>query len=149
MGIAHSRTMLHLTGESIGSGSGSSPSERTSSIPRFDYYEFEWFWILVLTILLSALATIIFVLVVASQIGGAYPQILTAVAWIIIPTFSYSAVFVTISIFHTMLGTCIERYMNVSRQKQRTALRVLAWCWLPFIIGAMFATEILILWTIP
>ncbi len=149
MGIAHSRTMPHLTGESIGSGSGSSPNEQTPFIPPYDYYEFEWFWILVLTITLSALAAIIFVLVVASQIGGAYLQIITAVLWILIPSFSYSAVFVTISRFHTTLGTCIERYLNVSRQKQRTALRVLAWCWLPFIIAAMFATEILILRSTP
>ncbi|KAL8917936.1 MAG: hypothetical protein Q9172_005627 [Xanthocarpia lactea] len=81
MGIAHSRTMPHLTGESIGSGSGSSPSEQTPSIPSYDYYEFEWFWILVLTILLSALAAIIFVLVVASQIVRAYFLILTAAFW--------------------------------------------------------------------
>ncbi|KAL8951507.1 MAG: hypothetical protein Q9222_002521, partial [Ikaeria aurantiellina] len=137
MGVVRRETQPNLPGAPSGETNEPATEGITSPHQPLDCYNFEWFWILVLTILLSVLAAIIFVLSIIETVLELWYVILTAIAWILIPSFGYTLIFVTISKYHAALGAKVEMYLRVSRQKQRSFLRVAAWCWLPIFLAAM------------
>ena len=134
VGVVRSRTTPPFEEEEP-SNPGSTANESTR--PN-DYYQFEWFWILILTILLSVIEATVFILLflvnLTRRIVEVYNVVLAALGWILLPSFAYSATFVTISTFHVALKSMIESYMKISHKRQRTILRVAAWCWLPIIL---------------
>ena len=79
---------------------GSLTSEQMLLNPLIDCYQLEWFWILILTILLSTFTVVLLVLVVTGRVTKLYTVILDAIACIPIANFSYTVVFVTLSTFH-------------------------------------------------
>ncbi len=91
---------------------------------------------MLLSILLMAIAAIIRILVVSARILDLYLTVLLSVAWILGPTFCYTAMVVTVSMSHARLGTTIETWLEINRRKQRILLRILAWCWFPVVFGA-------------
>lgn len=116
MGMVRSRTTppLDPPGELSDSGSGSASRQQTTAYASSKYYRFERFWILLLSIFLLALLAVMFVLAMTIRVLEAYYIIIFAVSSILVLTFGYLAVFVTISEFHAPLGTTIETHLEKS-----------------------------------
>lgn len=118
------------------------PDGHTVQNASSKYYQFQWFWIALATVLLVTIAAIIFVLAVTERAIRLLFIIPLAVGWIVVPTFWYSASFVTLSEFHAPLGTWIETCLGITRQQQKAILRLLTWCWPVITLAAMVSTEV-------
>lgn len=139
IGRTRSRTPWHreprVTDHDAGNLTTSSQDTNLGLLPN--YFDFGWFWVLILFIFLAPLAIIITVL---ASTARALEGILSAPSMLGVALGSalcYSSLFVILQRFHGSLGNWMQRYLKLSRQSQRSLLRLIAWGWLLASIGLM------------
>lgn len=106
-------------------------------------YEFEWVWILILTLIASISTFIIYILAEFGQSTSGFMIIIMIVLYMLNCCFWYTAAFVALSYFHKPLGKVIEKYLGIGSQRQHALLRTLAWLYLPFVVSMVIVILLL------
>ena len=109
---------------------------------RFEYYAFEWFWILIVVLFLDLSAMILLVLSNVRLSDSNFTSVLSfgipfgmALACNFILWFWYACFFVTLSMYHEAIGTFLERYFRITRKAQRKGLSCMAFCYVPICLA--------------
>lgn len=107
-----------------------------------DYYQFEWFWILIGMVLLMVSETIMFIFVVYwDAVGPAiilvWPAVLISVAIGLCSSLLYTGIFVVLTEHHEAIEKCLDRYARVRPWLQRTCLRVCTYAYACGVLAAV------------
>ena len=112
-------------------------SEDRGQDPPHDYYQFEWFRILVGMVLAMVSEVIIFVLVDFGNIVLFWFQILTSIAMGIGLLLLYTGIFVLLMEYHEAVENCFNRYARLRPGLQHACLRLCAYIYALGVIAVL------------
>ena len=111
-----------------------------SNVDR-DYYQFEWFWILIGMIVLMISIVVLVVLAYMGNIVVFAFSILLSLAIGLGSTTLYTGIFVVLMEYHEAIGKAVHRYARLQPELQRTCLRVFAYayaCGVVAVVAVLF-----------
>lgn len=119
-----------LTTNNMTSDSGYALAEQIGVVTTLDYYQLHWFWVVVSTIFGGAILSVLTVLLKFRYSIHAGPvAIAIFVVYFFAPFIICTGGFLMLSRFHASLGRKVEKTLKIRRERQRTLMRLLPWCW--------------------
>lgn len=102
-----------------------------------DYYQFEWFWILIGMVLLLVSEFIIFFLVMLQNIVTLWPSFLILLGIGLCSSLLYTGIFVVLTEYHEVVEKFLDRYARVRPWLQRICLRVCTYAYACGVLAAV------------
>lgn len=102
-----------------------------------DYYQFEWFWILIGMVLLLVSEFIIFTLVILGDIVTLWPSFLILLGIGLCSSLLYTGIFVVLTEYHEVVEKFLDRYARVRPWLQRICLRVCTYAYACGVLAAV------------
>ena len=112
-------------------------SEDTRLISSRDYYQFEWFWVLIGMIFLMVSEIIIIGLVLFANVVVLWAPILMSVAIGLISSLLYTGIFVILLEYHEAMEKFLDKYACLGPGLQHLCLRVCAYVYACGVIVAI------------
>ena len=154
IGIVHSRTCLNdRTHSEYGHESGELPQPHSTSSAEdletiedrgldlsSDYYQFEWFWILIGMVLLMVSSVPLYVFALNTDAVSLFLPILTSAAIGLCSSLLYTGIFVVLMEYHEAIERFFDRYARLRPRLQRICLRICAYAYACGVLAAFVYT---------
>lgn len=107
----------------VDAGGNALAEQEVDSIEDIDYYQFDWFWMLIKIGIAAICMLIINFLAQSGNIVSNGKTILLVVAYILVQCFCYTATFVTLTRHHNALERIFETYLHLDSEWLGSILR--------------------------